>query len=301
VSSSLAPMPLDELEARLTDLATALAFPPAPDLATSIGTRLRAAGPQASAGAAAAGPATETLSRPQPRPRPRARALPWSLHRSARRGLLLAATLALLIVGGALAVRFGLELLSIELGPVPTLGRPSPSPGPAGSPGAAANVGGTLALGRPVTRDQAQAAAPFDVLVPDALGEPDAVYLGGASLRGQVALVYTHRDDLPASGLLGGAGLLVTQNRGEPDDGLAHKLVENGLATIESVVVNGAPGVWISGPPHVFWYLAPDGGFIEDSRRLVGDTLAWERDGVLYRIEGDITLERALEIAESMR
>ena len=44
-----------------------------------------------------------------------------------------------------------------------------------------------------------------------------------------------------------------------------------------------------------------DGEFIDDSRRLVGDTLAWERDGVLYRIEGAITLERALEIAASMR
>lgn len=63
----------------------------------------------------------------------------------------------------------------------------------------------------------------------------------------------------------------------------------------------GAPGLWISGAPHVFWYLAPDGEFINESRRLVGDTLAWERDGVLYRIEGDITLERALEIAVSMR
>jgi hypothetical protein len=33
----------------------------------------------------------------------------------------------------------------------------------------------------------------------------------------------------------------------------------------------------------------------------VGDTLAWERNGVLYRIEGAITQERALEIARSMR
>src|SRR3712207_7864772 len=48
--------------------------------------------------------------------------------------------------------------------------------------------------------------------------------------------------------------------------------------------------VWISGEPHLFWYLAPDGTFIEESRRVVGNTLAWERDGILYRIEGDIPL-----------
>lgn len=138
-------------------------------------------------------------------------------------------------------------------------------------------------------------------LWPAALGQPDAVYLGDVALRGQVALVYAPRDDLPASNLLGGAGLLVTQNRGEPDDGLARKLVQTGLARVEPVDVNGATGVWISGEPHVFWYLAPDGFAIEDSRRLVGDTLAWERDGVLYRIEGAIPLAQALEIARSMR
>jgi hypothetical protein len=65
--------------------------------------------------------------------------------------------------------------------------------------------------------------------------------------------------------------------------------------------VNGAPGLWISGAPHIFWYLTPDGEFIDESRRMVGDTLAWERDGILYRIEGAISLERALEIAVSMR
>ncbi len=54
-------------------------------------------------------------------------------------------------------------------------------------------------------------------------------------------------------------------------------------------------------PPHVFWYLAPSGAVIEDSRRLVGDTLVWERDGVLYRIEGAISRAQALAIARSMR
>ena len=51
----------------------------------------------------------------------------------------------------------------------------------------------------------------------------------------------------------------------------------------------------------MFWYLAPDTSMIKESRRLVGDTLVWERDGMLYRIEGAISKARALEIAESMR
>ncbi len=287
-----------ELEARLADLATALAFPPTPDLATSVGERLRTA---VGAGAATVGAGAATVgagaSTGATGPSPSAPARPRvvQFRRSVRRSLLLAAALSLLIVGGALAVRFGLELLSIQFGPVPTLGPPSPSPR---APGA---LGAGLALGRPLTLEEVRAAAPFDVLVPAVLGKADAAYLGGSPLRGQVALVYAPRDDLPPSSLLQGAGLLVTQNRGGPDHGLANKLADNGLATVESVVVGGAPGLWIAGQPHMFWYLAPDGTAIEDSRRLVGNTLAWERDGVLYRIEGEITLDRALEIAQSMR
>jgi hypothetical protein len=117
-----------------------------------------------------------------------------------------------------------------------------------------------------------------------------------------VAFVYAPRADLAASDLLEGTGLLITQNRGLPDEGLAHKIVATSAASVVAVDVDGAPGIWISGAPHLFWYFAPDGRtVIDESRRLVGDTLAWERDGILYRIEGAITLERALEIAASMR
>ena len=252
---------VDALELQLADLAPAVQFPPTPDLATPVGVRLRTP-----------------------------RALPF--RRSFRRSLLLAAALVLLVVGAAFAVRYGLELLSIEFGPVPTL-----APTPTHSPG---DLGAGLRLGEPLTLNQLPTEADFLVRVPDALGAPDAIYLG-LGLRGQVAFVYAPRPDLPASDLLQGAGLLITQNQGKPDEGLAHKIVNTSGATVTNVDVDGAPGIWISGAPHIVWYLAPDGRtFINESRRVVGDTLAWERDGVLYRIEGAISLERALEIAESM-
>jgi hypothetical protein len=276
MSDRLMPMQYDQLEAQMADLGTALAFPRTPDLATAVGSRLRT-------------PAGQLGARPRRLPLPR----------SLRRSLLLAAALALLIVGGALAVRFGLELLSIETGPIPTEVPASASPSPSALPPGA--LGTSLGLGRRLPLDEVDSAAAFDVLVPDALGQPDAVYVSDVALLGQVALVYAPREDLPASSLLSGAGLLVTQNQGMADAGLAHKIVDTSLATIEPVDVDGAPGVWISGEPHLFWYLAPDGSFINESRRLVGDTLAWERDGILYRIEGGITLSRALEIARSMR
>ncbi len=273
MSDRLGPMPLDRLEARLFDLASALDFPPTPDLATAVAARLRAQ--------------TVTVERPRPRRLP--------VQRSVRRSLLLAAALGLLVVGTVVAVGFGLRLLSIESRPLPTH-----TPAPA-TPFASGALGAGLDLGRPLTLEQVAADADFDVLLPEGLGVPDAAYLGGAALRGQVAFVYAPRDDLPESSLLEGAGLLVTQNRGVADEGLAQKIVDSSDATVEAVDVGGSPGIWISGEPHVFWYMAPDGTFVQESRRVVGDTLAWERDGVLYRIEGAITLERALEIATSMR
>lgn len=280
------PMTPQDLEARLVDLAGFVAVPPTPDLAGAVGARLRAAGPgtvpfRGSSGRAAGG---------------------WPLRRS----LLLAAALTLLVVAGAFAVRLGLDLLQIRFGPVPTLApasqaAPSPGSSPLSSPAASTILGSSLQLGQPVTLEDVLGISSVRVLVPESLGPPDQVYVGGPGLRGQVAFVYAPRDGLPLSGLLGGAGLLITQNHGEVDQGLARKLLDAGLATVTSVDVNGAPGVWIGGKPHIFWYLAPDGTAIEESRRYVGDTLAWEVDGVLYRIEGDIPLEQALEIARSMR
>jgi hypothetical protein len=248
-------MTTDPIELQLADLAAAVAFPPTPDLVTAVGIRLRV---------------------PQRLP---------VVVRSFRRSLLLAAALVLLVVGAAVAVGWGLQLLSIEFGPVPS---------PTFTPGI------DLRMGARVSLDEAADRADFDLSVPAALGPPDAVYFG-AALRGQVAFVYDPRVDLPASELLGGAGLLITQNQGRTDEGLAHKIVSTSEATVEAVDVDGAPGLWISGAPHIFWYLTADGEFIEESRRLVGDTLAWERDGILYRIEGAISLDRAMEIAISMR
>jgi hypothetical protein len=257
----------DALEAQLSDLAAVVAFPRTPDLAAAVARRLRAP-----------------------------RVVPF--RRTLRRSLLLAAALVLLVVGAALAVRFGLELLSIEFGPVPTL---APTPTVPSSPRPTFAPGTSLRLGQPVSLQEAVDSADFDVLVPEVLGPPDASYDGGIALRGQVAFVYAPRADLPAADLLDGAGLLITQNAGRADDGLARKIVDSSSATVQSVLVGGAPGVWISGAPHIFWYLTPDGEHINESGRLVGDTLAWERDGILYRIEGAISLDRALAIALSMR
>ena len=69
---------------------------------------------------------------------------------------------------------------------------------------------------------------------------------------------------------------------------------------ITTVDVGGATGYWISGDPHVFLYEDGD-GVIREVRTAL-DTLVWSRGDVVVRVEGgDLTLERALEIATSVR
>ena len=270
------------IEAALADLAMALELPPTPDLATATAARLRATSAPAST------PPTPRATEP--------RRLP--VIRSLRRSLLLAAAIALLVVGVALGLSYGLGLLSIDFGTVP-----SPSTSVRPSPGVAVEdgIGSRLGLGEASGLDQVLVRSDMRVRVPARLGPPDAVYVGGPALRGQIAFVYGARDDLPQSDLLQGAGLLVTQNVGRFDQRLGGKLIGSGVTTIEPVDIDGASGYWISGEPHMFWYLAPDGTMLDEGERRVGDTLVWERDSVLYRIEGAVGRARALEIARSMR
>ena len=267
-----------DLEAALLDLGTAIEMPATPDLAAVAAARLRA---------------SVTPS-----------ALPMRTVRSVRRSLLLAAALALLLAGAALGVRFGLDLLKIDFGPAPS-STASPSSSVSSAPSAAASapagLGVALGLGTRSTLDAVSADSDFTILTPAELGPPDAVFRGGDTLRGQIAFVYAPRPGIPASELLGGAGLLVTQNRGDVDEGLANKLVDSGLGRVAKVKVGDDDGYWFFGQPHVFWYIAKDGSVVEESRRLVGNTLVWQHDDVLYRIEGDISQDAALEIAASLR
>jgi hypothetical protein len=40
---------------------------------------------------------------------------------------------------------------------------------------------------------------------------------------------------------------------------------------------------------------------VEESARLARDVLIWERDGVAFRLEGDLGKDEAVELAESVR
>jgi hypothetical protein len=166
---------------------------------------------------------------------------------------------------------------------------------------APSRFGQSVALGDPVSLEQARRRAGFPLRVPAALGRPDAVYLDEhPSYGNRVDMTYRPRRGLPASGTTG-VGLLVTELRGT-----ATPVIEKTLGAAshsERLTVGGDPAYFISGARHGFAYIPGGSGEpLFEEQRLAGNTLLVERgDGVLVRIEGDVSLDRAVRIAASLR
>jgi hypothetical protein len=97
-----------------------------------------------------------------------------------------------------------------------------------------------------------------------------------------------------------GIGLLVQSIEGTLVREQVEKLVVEVDAVVTAVTVGGEDGYWIDGPPHLLRFLGPDGAERAEATRLVGDTLVWERDGVLYRIESGLGRDATIAIAESI-
>jgi hypothetical protein len=212
------------------------------------------------------------LQRP-PRIRPAARTLS-----------LLAVMLALLLAvpSARAAVLEILEvgIVRILLGSpqAPTLAAPSPTPGVAGA---------TFDLAGRVTLQEARAQFPYPIRLPGFpadIGEPDLVYL--QDLEGAaVILIWLDPDD-PSQ--------FRFSLQAFTDDSHIWKLDPALLGRPE---VNGREAYWTRGP---YLILTESGG--QGASRLVeGYALIWADGDLTYRLEGDLTLEEALQIAESLR
>jgi hypothetical protein len=144
-------------------------------------------------------------------------------------------------------------------------------------------------LGDPVTLSQARERADFDVVVPEALGEPDEVYFqDGPPPGGMVSFVYGTKDDPRA---------LFTQFAGRVDEIIFKKVAPD--TKVEAVTVDGQPGYWLEGA-HFFSYLDRHGDMESEQVRLAGNVLLWERGTRTLRLEADISKEEALRIAASV-
>jgi hypothetical protein len=123
----------------------------------------------------------------------------------------------------------------------------------------------------------------FAVQAPTALGAPAAVYVTRDRI---VSLVY--RD------------VLVTELEALQEPDLLKKALGPGT-TVEPVSIDGTHGVFFSGAPHEVLYAPREGSQVRSlPPRLAGNTLAFERRGLVVRIEGRFGKARALALARSI-
>jgi hypothetical protein len=244
---------MPELELALVELGRSIEFPPTPDLSLRVRERIAAERP------------------------PRRSFLP------ARRTLVIALALLAVAVGALMAVPgtraailefFGVRGVAIER--VETL------------PTVPKNV--DLNLGERVTLERARELAPFDVVVPRALGDPDEVYFSDFPAGGMVSFVYGSSEEPRA---------LLTQFEATLGETFLKKI--EATTKVEHVGVNDQPGVYLSGAPHVFAFLDANGQYQEETVRLVGNVLLWEDRPLTLRLEADVSRDEALRIARSVR
>ncbi|HWL32228.1 MAG TPA: hypothetical protein VNP89_01380 [Gaiellaceae bacterium] len=137
-------------------------------------------------------------------------------------------------------------------------------------------------FGDRVSRDEAERRAGFELL--DLGDEPDAIFV---------------RPDGLASAVYGDPArprLVLSQARGAIFDGFIKKTGGRGT-TILNVTIDGEPGLFVDGDEHFVMFLDENGLISDERTYLAGTVLLWNRGDLLLRLEGDLTLEEALELA----
>jgi hypothetical protein len=145
------------------------------------------------------------------------------------------------------------------------------------------------ALGEQVTLAEARRRAGFPLR--ELPAPPDRVYLLGT--RPTVWYVY---------GPPGDVRLLVSQTpRLVVDrDLIAKKSVAPGTSLGETDV-DGSPAFFLSSDPHIILLFDENGEVISDSTRLARNVLLWQDDNIAFRLEGDFSMDEAVELGESLR
>jgi len=250
-----------ELESALGDLARHVAYPPTPELA---------------------GRVAAEVARPQRRRRP------WLFA-------LAPAVVTLLVIGVGAAATEIISLRGIQIVRVPASAIPSATP--SNAPCARPN----LDLGTPIAPEfKGRIDVGFTVVEPRGtlLGDPAERYLREGPTGKQVSFVYAPNQRLPEA--VCGVGAIFMELRGQVDQALLGKAIGPGT-TVQNVKVGGASAIWLEGAPHLFFYRDAQGNIFQETVRLARNTLLWERDGVLLRLEAQLTRDEAIAVAESVR
>jgi hypothetical protein len=120
---------------------------------------------------------------------------------------------------------------------------------------------------------------------PPDLGEPDLVFL--QDMDGAMVIMVWTSPDHPDQ-----AELVLYQIA--PGSWVGEKW---GPITVEETQVSGLPALWAEGP----YPMRLSFNRIEHRRLITGHALVWERDGITYRIESNLSQAEAIKIAESLK
>jgi len=253
-----------DLERALRELGPRYPYPPTPNLAVAVRRRIVA--------------------------RPVAPVRRRGLWRDPRR-LALAAAVVLVLAGAAALINPTTRDAIAHFFHVPGVIVSRVSPLPSLSPVTPLN------LGRRTTMADAQTAVSFNVAIPSTLGTPEAVYVDTEVPGGEVALAYAPRPGIPLVKQTE-LGVLITEFRGDLVPGFLTK--EAGPSTtLEETSVNGDPGWWVAGEPHLVITRIGDTDY-PVTLRMAANTLIWEHGGTTYRIESGLSRADAFRIAAGL-
>lgn len=191
---------------------------------------------------------------------------------SRRRRVVVAVTAILLALLGTPPVRaavadwFGFAGVSVRLDPTPDPSVASPPP----------TVASTTGL------DEARNLVGFAPVILSALGSPQGVEVSAD--RRLLSMSWTDK----------GAGAI----RLDQFDGRLDYAFAKTAPGAEFTSVAGSFALWFD-RPHEVVVLDADGTRRTETARLAGHTLIWEYGGSTLRLDGDLTLARAIEIASS--
>jgi hypothetical protein len=132
---------------------------------------------------------------------------------------------------------------------------------------------------------------------PSLLGDPQSIHVAHPPESGQIIVVFAPSDLVPQSSVTG-VGALVSVFPARIDEGFFRKTLGD-TATVRPVEIDGTVGYWIEGTPHQLMFESGN-DVLQETLRLATNTLIWQRDGHVYRLEADITLETAVQIAKTV-
>ncbi len=252
---------MNEFENRLIDIAKGMDYPPTPDIARFVSTRLR----------------------PAKSPRLMSRKLVWSLTI-----LLILLSSLLLIPPARAAILEIIKIGIVRIFPQPII--PTAEPIQTIKPSTATPISSMPFLetiAGKTTLEDAQNQVSFPILLPTYpadIGEPDYVFVQNAD--GNMTILVWLDPQNPQA-------VLLSLHFVPPGSWAIEKVAPT---VIEETTVNGVRAIWAVGP----YPLRFTNGNLEFTRIINGNVLIWADDTLTYRLETDMSLEEALKIAESL-